>query len=260
MEAIFEGLLLRGSTSTAEEYLPGFEAFIKPQKDDLFHQWEAATDREKRSRTMFAQETIKVEDVARELTAIRSAIGSRIDVAAFTKEGLRAHRAVVSENGAVRFTLTDVPRALREAIGNESQLIARFELSVKDGQVYLSRTHPVVEGLASYVMDTALDAVEPGVARRCGVIRTNAVQRRTTVLLLRCRYHIITQRGTRHRHCSLKIALYRRLPVRPRMHNGLRRSRQKPSCMPVQKPMCCQTRPPIFCGRSSTASRPCGQQ
>ena len=195
MEAIFEGLLLRGSTSTAEEYLPGFEAFIKPQKDDLFHKWDAVTDREKRSRTMFAQETIKVEDVARELTAIRSAIGSRIDVAAFTKEGLRAHRAVVSENGAVRFTLTDVPRALREAIGNESQLTARFELPVKDGQVYLSRTHPVVEGLASYVMDTALDTVEPGVARRCGVIRTSAVQRRTTVLLLRCRYHIITHRG-----------------------------------------------------------------
>lgn len=92
MEAIFEGLLLRGSTSTAEEYLPGFEAFLKPQKDDLFHKWDAVTDREKRSRTMFAQETIRVEEVARELADVRSAIGSRIDVAVFTKEGLRAHR------------------------------------------------------------------------------------------------------------------------------------------------------------------------
>lgn len=106
-----------------------------------------------------------------------------------------AHRAVISENGAVRLTLTDVPRALREAMGNVSELTARFELPVKDGQVYLSRTHPVVEGLASYMMDTALDTVEPGVARRCGVIRTSAVERRTTVLLLRCRYHIMTHRG-----------------------------------------------------------------
>jgi hypothetical protein len=28
---------------------------------------------------------------------------------------------------------------------------------VQDKQVYLSRTHPIVEGLATYVMDTALD-------------------------------------------------------------------------------------------------------
>ncbi len=45
-------------------------------------------------------------------------------------------------------------------------------------------------------MDTALDPVEQSVARRCGVIRTSHVSRRTTLLLLRLRFHIVTQRGT----------------------------------------------------------------
>src|SRR5207248_6381483 len=57
------------------------------------------------------------------------------------------------------------------------------------------RTHPIVEGLATYVMDTALDALGEGVARRCGVIRTDLVETRTTLLLLRFRYHIITQQA-----------------------------------------------------------------
>ena len=44
-------------------------------------------------------------------------------------------------------------------------------------------------------MDTALDPLLDGVARRCGVIRTRAVAKRTILLLLRFRYHIITHRG-----------------------------------------------------------------
>jgi len=67
-------------------------------------------------------------------------------------------------------------------------------LPIREGQLYLSRTHPIVEGLASYVMDTALDPLGKGIARRCGVIRTGSVERRTTVLLVRFRYHIITRR------------------------------------------------------------------
>jgi hypothetical protein len=53
----------------------------------------------------------------------------------------------------------------------------------------------VVEGLASYVMDAALDPLGEGVARRCGAIRTAQVSKRTTVLLIRARYHIVTLHG-----------------------------------------------------------------
>ena len=81
-------------------------------------------------------------------------------------------------------------------LGNLTKFKARFELPVRDGEVYLSRTHPIVEGLATYVMDTALDPIEESVARRCGVIRTSRVERRTTLLLVRLRFHIVTIRGT----------------------------------------------------------------
>ena len=88
-------------------------------------------------------------------------------------------------------------------IGQEDRFQARFELPVRDGERYLSRTHPIVEGLASYVMDTALDSQaeqeRTAVARRCGVVRTRAVSRRTTLLLVRLRFHIITVRGAEER-------------------------------------------------------------
>jgi hypothetical protein len=44
-------------------------------------------------------------------------------------------------------------------------------------------------------VDSALDPLIQGVARRCGVIRTRAVSQTTTLLLLRFRFHIVTWRG-----------------------------------------------------------------
>jgi superfamily II DNA or RNA helicase len=193
MEAVFEGLLLREKSGVGQQYLPGFEEYFKPQKEDLFGKWDNATEREKRSRTMFAQESIKVDEVAAELKEVQSAIGSSIDVAAFSKEAFRVHGAIISENHSVKFYLKEVPRALREMVGDNETFKAKFELPVEDDVIYLNRTHPVVEGLATYIMDTALDPISEAKARRAGVIRTKQVAKRTTLLLVRFRYHIITK-------------------------------------------------------------------
>ncbi len=194
VEAIFEGLLLREQTTGASaDQLMLFDDLFTPQKEDLHKKWDAASDREKRSRTMFAQETIKVDEVAKELRAARAAVGSGVVVSEFVSQSLRAHNAVVNQNGSLKVELKESPKPLREMLGVE-KFEAVFEYPPKKGQIYLSRTSPIVEGLATYVMDTALDPVdEAAVARRCGVIRASQVERRTTVLLLRLRYHIITR-------------------------------------------------------------------
>jgi ERCC4-related helicase len=198
MEAIFEGLLLRRKPGNDDQLLLDFEAYFRPRKEDLDAKWEASAEREKRSRTMFAQEGISasVDEVQQELLAVRSAIGSSLDVAAFTKEALLAHGAVVSENGVIRLDISECPRGLRDALPVDRHLTVRFEPPVKAGELCLTRTHPVVEGIAGYVLDTALDPKTQSIARRCGVIRTRAVSRRTTVLLLRLRFHIVTRRGS----------------------------------------------------------------
>ncbi len=196
IEAVFEGLLLRekSGSSTGQQQLL-FEDLLRPQREDLFKKWEAASEREKRSRTLFAQDAIKVDEVKRELVAVRSAIGSGVDVESFTRDALLAHKATVSSNGALRCDLREVPRALREVVGNRESFEARFELPVKEGVLYLNRTHPLIEGLAGFVTSTALDPLLGGVARRAGAIRTRGVQRRTTALLARFRFHLLTRSG-----------------------------------------------------------------
>jgi hypothetical protein len=201
VEAVFEGLLLRNKPGSEEQMFLDFADYFRPAKEDLFAKWDMSAEREKRSRTMFAQEGLSagVEEVERELAAVRQAIGSGIEVSRFTKEALLAHGAVVAQNGVVKVDLAEIPRGLRDALATDRHLLVRFEPPTKAGELLLTRTHPVVEGLAGYLLDTALDPQLDSVARRCGAIRTHAVTRRTTVLLLRCRYHIITRQGTQEK-------------------------------------------------------------
>ncbi|MHB1462504.1 MAG: helicase-related protein [Armatimonadota bacterium] len=195
MDAIFEGLLLRedwGHQSSLQLVL--FDDMASPQRD-LNLEWESAAQRERRSRTVFAQETIKVDDVQAEIVAMRDAIGSGVDVQSFVEQSLKLYDAVIGTKGGVtNIDLSQAPVSLRELVGSTGKLKVRFELPVKDNEAYLSRTHPIVEGLASYVMDSALDIHTVGHAKRCGAIRTAAVQTRTTLLLVRFRYHIVTHK------------------------------------------------------------------
>ncbi len=202
VEAILEGLILRGDQAGHGEQLQ-FEQLVNMEKQGLHQEWDDVTEREKRSRTMFAQSAIKVDEVAEVLRETRAAVGSGVDVERFVRDGLVAHKAVLSEaKGAaakkvLRCEVGSAPRALRDtmSLGETTTIRARFELPVDDNELYLSRTHPLVEGLATYVMDTALDPQAESVARRMGVIRSGAIGKRTTALLVRFRYHIHASRG-----------------------------------------------------------------
>ncbi len=194
VEAVFEGLVLRGARISSQQ-IGLFDDLTKRHYDEVHDDWDESARKEKRSRTMFAQERIKTDDVVRELEAVRSAIGGAPDVRRFVSDAVRAHGGVVAPEKAtdvVRLDLTETPRALRDAVGGAKELRARFEGPIDDGQIRLVRTHPFVEGLASHVLDTALDG--QGKARRSGVIRTSSVSKRTTLLLVRFRYHLVVTR------------------------------------------------------------------
>ncbi|MCP4690522.1 MAG: DEAD/DEAH box helicase [Desulfobacterales bacterium] len=196
VEAIFEGLLLKKSPGEADQLLlPGFDVDQVKEKRALYKTWDAAVDREKRSRAMFAQRTIRVDEVVRELAAVQEAVGAGVDVARFVRETLGAHGAIIHENDAMSVDLTDpeVPAAIIEAAGNREKFKARFTLPVMKNEIHLNRTHPIVERMAAHVMESAFDPAALPAARRSGVILTRRVKRRATLLLMRFRHHIVTK-------------------------------------------------------------------
>jgi superfamily II DNA or RNA helicase len=197
-EALFKGALFRREATGARRQLSLFASEeFEATKKELHVEWENARDREKASRSRFAQHTLSPEAVASELRSVRSAIGRSEDVARFFQDVIQVARVPFDTNGgAVRVHINqETPRALRQAIGLDDPFAGRFELPLGEGEIYLARTSPVIEGLASWVLDQALDPIARDgkpIAARLGVISTSSVNVRTTLLVTRFRYHLET--------------------------------------------------------------------
>jgi hypothetical protein len=174
--------------------------------DELVAQWEAAAEREEKSRARFAQRAIKVDEVRRELASIRDAVGSGVEVERFVRDALGSMGGTLSGGGRsgqppLRISLGGLPSDVREQLvptvhlDGEGTFTARFEMPVADGEIYLVRTHPFVENLAAAIVARALDGIVDSPAARAGVIRTEDVEVRTTLLVVRMRFDLKTIRG-----------------------------------------------------------------
>lgn len=191
VEALLEGLLLRGQDPDQLVLDLGLEQ----QRTDLHEQWESAAEQERASRTRYAQRTIHPDDVAREVADIRRVIGAHGDVEAFVSESLRAlgSSLTTTPDGFTAVTAV-LPPGVRDALPprHTEPLPFHRALPIERGHALLSRTDPTVEALARHVLDAALDPTLPAdqrPARRAGVMRTTAVSTRTTLLLVRFRFH-----------------------------------------------------------------------
>jgi superfamily II DNA or RNA helicase len=199
IEALMEGLILRDSRERGQLQLDLNDQRIQ----HLDQAWQSAAEREKRSQTKYVQGTIKPEEVAREVSAARATIGTRHDIEQFTRDALAAVGASLTPtpDGFTAVTAT-TPIGLRDAlpVGHREPLPFHQDHPVPRGDALLARTDPNVEAVARFVLDTALDPTTTDrAAARCGVLRTKAVTTRTTLLVLRYRFHLDlpTAGGTR---------------------------------------------------------------
>lgn len=192
MEAVMQSLFFRAKPLEQQLGLFGDDAEGQKQLAGFHQSWEGAAERERKSRTRFAQHTIKPDEVARELERTDQVLGSPDDLVRFLQAAcgrLGASLRKVSPDvweldprglpEPVRARLGDLPNPWRIA----------FSSPPPKGTTYIGRNHPLVEGLAEHLMDLALypaDGLPP--AARCGVIRTSQVEQRTTLLVLRLRY------------------------------------------------------------------------
>ncbi|VEP14853.1 Helicase domain protein (fragment) [Hyella patelloides LEGE 07179] len=168
---------------------------------EVHQSWDRAVEREKQNRTRFAQRAIKPEEIEQELKESDRILGSQEDVEKFVRNACeRLNCPLVKKKQG--WHLATIPEKLEFIFGSETRLIT-FDSPAPEGMEYIGRNHPIVEGLARYLLEQVItdkdssselgsDACEArsesSVASRCGYIVTDAVDRGTTILLLRLRH------------------------------------------------------------------------
>lgn len=195
---IFESLLFR-KHRTPEQLVLDLES--EPDVVQRQQEWEDRSRLDKESRTRFAQRSLSPELVAEELKEVREAIGDAGAVRRFVEAAIPQFGATVTHQNSSTTLHFDqeTPRALRQAVGWDQPVQGRFQLPLEKGEEYFGRTGQIVEGLASFVLDQALDVRARTGARtkaaRLGIIRTQAVGEATHVVLIRQRYQLYLKYG-----------------------------------------------------------------
>ncbi len=231
-DAVVEWLLLHGRQGSQESLfeMDGHQESF----DRIEREWTSAAEREKTSRSKYAQRAIHPEEVACEVAAVRAALGGAEEVREFTLEALRDLDALIRDprDGSGDFTaqVGGTPAGLRDALaatlGNrlveeDREISFRTTPAIGRGEAALVRTDPAIGAIASYVLDSALDAkaLGPRPARRCGVVTTDAVSVRTTLLLVRYRFHLTLPSRSGERQVvaeDARLLAYEGLPQRAR--------------------------------------------
>ncbi len=201
-EALLNALFLRGghpkATGQAQMTLDFGEDDIGNDVASFHRRWDLDAEREKINRSRFAQRALKPADVRQELEVTDAVLGDpdavrefvlvaaqRLSLSVTPDKRANVFRVAVGPN-----VIATLPAAVSFVLpaSKNGQWLVSFNSPTPEGAEYLGRNHRFVAALARFLMEEALTRSGAATATRCGVIKTRAVSRLSTILLLRVRY------------------------------------------------------------------------
>lgn len=165
---------------------------------DVHKRWDEAVNREKESRTRFAQRAIKPDEIEKELKETDSVLGDPDAVKVFVMNACQRLGVAVSPHKIDEydaFTLRSLDRLpemvrmeLPDSICQKWEMQIGFTTPVPEYIQFLGRNHPLVTSLAQYLFEEALANGADATAPRCGVIKSSRVDTHMMLFLLRGRF------------------------------------------------------------------------
>ena len=177
-------------------------------KKIVTHKIEEAAARERTSRSIFAQNAIKAQEIEEDLRAVDEAIGNPVAVRDFVTGVLPDIFGVqvTSEKKGFGIVTLNLPAQLADLLPDGRSVKISFDSPTPQGYHYLGRNHRFVEQLCQLVLANTV-AREGKRAARAAVIRTGQVKTKTTLLLFRCR-NVIQQGPNGHQIVAEEMLLW----------------------------------------------------
>lgn len=192
--ALMQAMLLRSSTPRAQGFFDFGDA-----EERLEVEWRNAEEDARKSQTRYAQTALKPDEVLPEWHRMRELLGTPEEIERFTRRALARIDTPLGQQGSNwRMRYDDLPQQLGERLsarGLFGTKVIGFNDSLQPDVAHVGRTHPLVSTLAEAMTEGALDpATAEGKTAlgRAGAWRSNAVDRLTTVLLIRLRFKLVT--------------------------------------------------------------------
>jgi hypothetical protein len=196
MEAVTHAILLKPSVSVqqASHQLTMFVSEeIEAEKYRVAKAFEEAEKREKASRSIFAQNTIKANEIEADLREVDEAIGDVKAVEQFVLDSLRFMGVQVElKKEGYKIYTTNIPQRLRDLLTDKTEIQISFKSPTPAGYKYIGRNHPFTEHLSQHIINSALQQATKSAAR-ASVLRSADVKQKTVMFQFRVRNVIVEQ-------------------------------------------------------------------
>jgi superfamily II DNA or RNA helicase len=167
----------------------GEDSVIKEKELKATKAIEEAAQREKRTRSIFAQNAIKAQEIEEDLKDIDEAIGNPKAVESFFKQARSVLGVQIApiKSGYKLFT-TNLPDILKSQLPEKDTLKISFESPTPEGYAYLGRNHEFIEQLCHYLLAHSFsETPHPHSLSRVSIIYSDQVPIKTTLILFRVR-------------------------------------------------------------------------
>lgn len=150
--------------------------------------YERAAERDKKTHSIFAQHSIKVNEIEEDLKQVDNAIGDSSTVKEFVMRamGELGAQVVPVGKGYLLYT-TNLNSIFKSFFDFKDQVRISFESPTPQGFQYIGRNHPFVEYLCQHLLSNAISRSEEKIVARASVITTDKVEMKTTIMELRVR-------------------------------------------------------------------------
>jgi superfamily II DNA or RNA helicase len=199
-EALMAAMLLK----SGQRHQLTLDLKIDGRDAEMESRWRDAAENEKKSRTRFAQNAIRPQEVAPEWQRASALLGSPEEALDFIGKVMARFGTPLEQRKQIRLAHTgELETGLRERL-NERGMTGTVRLALAEpapsGSALVTRTHPLTSILAEALVEASLDPLTlSGLGLgRTGAWPTGAVTRMTRIALLRIRYKL-TVHGRRER-------------------------------------------------------------
>lgn len=179
MEALVKDVLFGNS--------PGGQQLSLFNEQAITNELENARKKAENLRSIFAQETIKQDELEKDLKEVDEAIGDVRSVETFVMQAVRhLGGSLEPDKKGYRLDALNLPPHIRSFFPGQTRI--SFESPTPTGYRYIGRNHRFVEQLCQFLLGLAFEPKPPyQQVARASVIRTDAVTVKTTLVQFRVR-------------------------------------------------------------------------
>jgi superfamily II DNA or RNA helicase len=200
MDAVLTAVLLnpkkQGDLSVQSQLDFGDDDAIRQKELEISQSFERIQEREKQITSIFAQNSIKPDELSPYIHETEAILGNAEAVQSFLEDALPLYHSSLSKTDkAYQIHTINLPLQLQSALPKEEIVEISFESPTPPKLNYIGRNHAFIENLCLKLLEDALSTDTSKGISRAAVFQSSGVHERTTIYLLRIRNVVADAKG-----------------------------------------------------------------